>query len=313
MFEPFLLVIEAFADRLGRNYRAVYGKSDPDHAPIIRATARLALERIAGTDAVYHDLLHTLFVADVGQAILRGRAMTKAVSPPTGFISPRRRSCTTSAICAASARATAHGRYVIDASGATATAPRGSTDAFLAPWHVERGKIFVRHRCAAIPLPRCRADLPGDRADPLSGAGGRRLRRDRDRGRPGPCGRPDRSARRPGLSAQAGRPVVRAARDRADREDGLPGPGRSRRAVPALLLAARGALCRPGAAPTSRRPRRAGCGWRSSTPTCSWRSTPGAGSVPSAGRGARTAPRPVRRRRDGCAPPRVPSAGRAWS
>ena len=40
---------------------------------------------------------------------------------------------------------------MIDGSGATATAPRGSTDAFLAPWHVERGKIFVRHRCAAIP------------------------------------------------------------------------------------------------------------------------------------------------------------------
>jgi len=151
VFEPFLLVIEAFADRLGRNYRAVYGKSEPDHAPIIRATARLALERIAGTDAVYHDLLHTLFVADVGQSILRGRAMTKAVSPTDwlhftaatllhdiGYLR---------GICPGDSR----GRYVIDGSGATATAPRGSTDAFLAPWHVERGKIFVRHRCAAIP------------------------------------------------------------------------------------------------------------------------------------------------------------------
>ena len=81
VFEPILLVIEAFAAKLGRNYRAVYGKGDPDHAPIIRATARLALERIAGTDAVYHDVLHTLFVTDVGQAILRGRAMGKSVSP----------------------------------------------------------------------------------------------------------------------------------------------------------------------------------------------------------------------------------------
>jgi hypothetical protein len=43
------------------------------------------------------------------------------------------------------------GRYVIDAAGNTVTAPRGSTDAFLAPWHVERGKIFVRHRCTWIP------------------------------------------------------------------------------------------------------------------------------------------------------------------
>ena len=26
-------------------------------------------------------------------------------------------------------------------------APRGASDAFLAPYHIERGKIFVRHRC----------------------------------------------------------------------------------------------------------------------------------------------------------------------
>lgn len=151
MFEPQDLVIDAFAERLGENYRAVYGKSEPDHAPIIRATARLALERIAATDAVYHDLLHTLFVTDVGQAILRGRVMSHALSPrdwlhftaatllhDIGYLR---------GICPGDVQ----GRYVIDTAGATVTAPRGSTDAFLAPWHVERGKAFVRYRCAAIP------------------------------------------------------------------------------------------------------------------------------------------------------------------
>ncbi len=150
MFEPLALVIDAFADRLGRNYRSVFGKTEPDHAPMIRAAARLALERIAGTDAVYHDVMHTLFVADVGQAILRGRAMGRAVSPSDwlhltaatllhdiGYLR---------GICPGDSR----GSYVIDAAGNTVTAPRGSTDAFLAPWHVERGKIFVRHRCSAI-------------------------------------------------------------------------------------------------------------------------------------------------------------------
>jgi hypothetical protein len=150
MFEPLVLVIETFADRLGRNYRSVFGRTEPDHAPIIRATARLALERIAGTDAVYHDVMHTLFVTDVGQAILRGRAMGKAVSPgdwlhftaatllhDIGYLR---------GICPGDGQ----GLYVTDAAGNTVAAPRGATDAFLAPWHVERGKIFVRHRCAAI-------------------------------------------------------------------------------------------------------------------------------------------------------------------
>jgi hypothetical protein len=150
MFEPLVLVIETFADRLGRNYRSVFGRTEPDHAPIIRATARLALERIAGTDAVYHDVMHTLFVTDVGQAILRGRAMGKAVSPgdwlhftaatllhDIGYLR---------GICPGDGQ----GLYVTDAAGNTVAAPRGATDAFLAPWHVERGKIFVRHRCAQI-------------------------------------------------------------------------------------------------------------------------------------------------------------------
>ena len=80
MFEPFAPAIDAFAKRLARNYRELFGRTGPDHAPVLRATARLALERIAATDALYHDALHTLFVADVGQAILRGRAMVEPVS-----------------------------------------------------------------------------------------------------------------------------------------------------------------------------------------------------------------------------------------
>jgi hypothetical protein len=152
VFEPLELVIDGFARRLGKSYRAVFGKGEPDHAPVLRATARLALERIACSDAVYHDAFHTLFVADVGQAILRGRAMGQTLSRgdwlhftaatllhDIGYLR---------GICPGDGG----GRYVIDASGATVTAPRGATDAFLAPWHVERGKLFVRHRCAGLPF-----------------------------------------------------------------------------------------------------------------------------------------------------------------
>jgi hypothetical protein len=183
VFEPFALVVDAFAKRLGGNYRAVYGREEPDHAPVIRATAKLALERIAATDAVYHDALHTLFVTDVGQAILRGRAMAKPVSRGDWLhftaatllhdIGYLRGICPGDSI----------GRYVIDAAGNTVVAPRGSTDAFLAPWHVERAKIFVRHRCAGLPqldierlcraieLTRVPVPEDGDQADADSEAG----------------------------------------------------------------------------------------------------------------------------------------------
>src|SRR4029077_11339834 len=40
--------------------------------------------------------------------------------------------------------------FVIDAAGNTVTPPRGASDAFLMPYHVERGKIMVRERFAAV-------------------------------------------------------------------------------------------------------------------------------------------------------------------
>jgi hypothetical protein len=38
------------------------------------------------------------------------------------------------------------GRYIIDVDGSTIMPPRGASDAFLAPWHIERAKIAVRER-----------------------------------------------------------------------------------------------------------------------------------------------------------------------
>jgi hypothetical protein len=42
--------------------------------------------------------------------------------------------------------------FVIDAAGHTVTPPRGASDAFLTPHHVERGKIKVRERFASVPF-----------------------------------------------------------------------------------------------------------------------------------------------------------------
>ena len=43
-------------------------------------------------------------------------------------------------------------KFVIDAVGNTVTPPRGASDAFLMPWHVERSKIMVRARFAPVPF-----------------------------------------------------------------------------------------------------------------------------------------------------------------
>jgi hypothetical protein len=42
--------------------------------------------------------------------------------------------------------------FVVDAAGNTVTPPRGASDAYLMPYHVERGKMFVRERFAPVPF-----------------------------------------------------------------------------------------------------------------------------------------------------------------
>jgi len=108
------------------------------------------MERIANSDALYHDCEHTALVTLCVQDILRGRRLERIVTPSDwahtilaalthdiGYVR---------GICAGD---TAE-HFVIDPAGNTITPPRGASDAFLMPYHVERGKIMVRDRFAAV-------------------------------------------------------------------------------------------------------------------------------------------------------------------
>jgi hypothetical protein len=96
---------------------------------------------------LYHNVEHTILVTLVGQQILRGRQLRERSVKPRDWVQ------TTIAllchdigyvrgICQGDKR----GQYVIDESGNTIDVPRGISDAYLAPYHVDRGKIFVRER-----------------------------------------------------------------------------------------------------------------------------------------------------------------------
>ena len=56
MFDPVGLIARGFATHLAHGYREVYGRNEPDHTPTLRAIARLAVERIGDSDALYHRL-----------------------------------------------------------------------------------------------------------------------------------------------------------------------------------------------------------------------------------------------------------------
>ena len=83
MLNPTTLLIDACVNSLHQTYRLTYGHLEPHYPGIIGWTGRLALERIANSDALYHDVEHTVLVTLVGQEILQGKHMCE------GGVSPR--------------------------------------------------------------------------------------------------------------------------------------------------------------------------------------------------------------------------------
>lgn len=146
MLRPTEAVIDMVVASLVKNYREIFAHLQPDFSPAIEATARLALERLAGTDAFYHDIMHTIAVVDVGQSILRGRSLGEPLSPEDWLHFTTATLLHDIGYLRGICPGDGNGRYVIDEEGNTITAPRGSTDAYLTPWHVTRGQIFIRHR-----------------------------------------------------------------------------------------------------------------------------------------------------------------------
>ncbi|MDJ0945127.1 MAG: hypothetical protein QNJ30_16785 [Kiloniellales bacterium] len=157
MLNTTTVIAEAFGKKLASTFRHYYGDRNADLATLLDASARLLIERIGTSDALYHNVEHTLFVTLVGQEILRGRLLHQPVQPTDwvhfmfallchdiGYVR---------GVCAADDKDSA----VIDEDGGRLRIPRGASDAVLTPYHVTRGKIFVRERCSE------ESELDGDR------------------------------------------------------------------------------------------------------------------------------------------------------
>jgi hypothetical protein len=127
-----------------------FGSSHARLAELIPFAARLALECIGNSDALYHNVEHTMLVTLAGHDIFKGRALLMPSTPTdySNFIV----ACLTHDI--GYVRGIVKGDdddgYVVDGTGRKVSLPRGSSDAALAPYHVERSKLFVLDRTAAV-------------------------------------------------------------------------------------------------------------------------------------------------------------------
>ena len=109
--------------------------------------ARLALENIASSDALYHDLEHTVLVSCVGQEMLNGKRLRSGGVEPEDWLH-----FMVAVLCHDIGYV--KGICTIDREGSYASGSgedlirlgTGTSDAALAPYHVDRGKRFVRER-----------------------------------------------------------------------------------------------------------------------------------------------------------------------
>jgi hypothetical protein len=76
MLNPTELLADALGERLANIYMRAFSRREPRYAEIIGEAAKLVLERIGLSDALYHSAQHTALVTLVGQDILRGERRT---------------------------------------------------------------------------------------------------------------------------------------------------------------------------------------------------------------------------------------------
>jgi hypothetical protein len=136
---------------LAKDFREIFGSSYNHVAERLGSLARSTIECLGRSDALYHNFEHTLLVTMVGRDILRGRTLCERIEPTDydhlivacllhdiGYVRGVLSGDTDTS-------------FVIDKSGKTVTLPRGASDASLAPYHVDRSKLFVLERLGKSP------------------------------------------------------------------------------------------------------------------------------------------------------------------
>jgi len=148
MFTIAELAAEALGSHLAERMGRRFGSTDAGLIEIVQSAARLAIDCIGNSDALYHNVEHTMLVTLVGYDILKGRRLLVETTASDfahltlaclfhdiGYVRGILKGDTTE-------------DYVVDPKGNRAKLPRGSSDAALTPYHVDRSKLFVLDRMA---------------------------------------------------------------------------------------------------------------------------------------------------------------------
>jgi hypothetical protein len=143
------LAAEALGNFLSHHMSRRFGTTQAALTELVPSVARLSLECIGNSDALYHNVEHTMLVTLVGYDILKGRALLTPTSPSD--YAHLLVACLLHDIGYVRGVLKGDGAdgYVINAKGNKAKLARGASDAALLPYHVDRSKLFVMDRMSA--------------------------------------------------------------------------------------------------------------------------------------------------------------------
>lgn len=155
MFNPTEVLIDRFIEELREGYRRTYGRKNADYEDIIGWAGSTALEIIASSDALYHNVEHTILVTLVGQEVLRGKHIREG-----GVTSEDWVHFLVSLVCHDIGYVKGlcrqdddeRRRYATGDGNSFVELPEGASDASLTPYHVDRGKLFIQERFGNNPL-----------------------------------------------------------------------------------------------------------------------------------------------------------------
>jgi hypothetical protein len=147
MFNATEILIGNFVEQLKAGYQRTYGNLKADYADIIAWAGSMALENIANSDALYHDVEHTILVTLVGQEVLRGRHIREGgVSPEDWLHFMISLACHDIGYVRGVCREDQGNLCATGINDALISLPPGASDASLTPYHVDRGKLFIDER-----------------------------------------------------------------------------------------------------------------------------------------------------------------------
>ena len=141
------LTIDMFVEQLRRVYDRTYGDIDKTFGNIVVWCGRLALGNISNTDALYHDIDHTIMVSLAGQAILEGKHLREGgVTPRDWMHFMMAVLCHDIGYVKGVCRNDTPDKFATGKGNELTPVPANGTDVALTPYHVDRSKLFVKER-----------------------------------------------------------------------------------------------------------------------------------------------------------------------